>query len=324
MEKMISVVVPTYSRPNMLKNAIESVLAQTYVNFEILVIDDNGENTQNQILTEKTLKKYIINKQVIYIKHCINKGGNAARNTGIKHAKGEFVAFLDDDDEWKETFLEKMMVKFNNKKIGAVYCKYLIQKSGKQFYLKKGEGLLYSGKVFNRLLQGWCPASTSLFIVRKKCFKEVGGFDECLTSFQDYDMWLRISQEFDFDYVNERLVIKHEGHGGEQVGFNPYNRRKAIIDLKEKWEPKLSICENKEFKIFLKIHDIKIKHNLILYNKEKQIKCNYRKLYLDYLMTEAKLRDKLIILFVILFGTNVIKYKELILGKFLGRYQYIT
>ena len=323
LDSLVSVVIPTFARPYMLGRAIESVLAQQYREFEILVIDDNGNGSENQIITEEYMQKYQDKKCIRYLKHETNLGGCAARNTGIRNAKGCFIGFLDDDDEWAKDFLLKLMNKFCSNAVGAIYCKNLIEKKGKIFYSEKGEPALYKGQVFKNLLGGWCPASTSLFIVRKECFEKVGGFDESLKSFQDYDMWLRVAQEYDFDYVDERLVIKHEEHGGEQVGFNPYNRQLAMTKLKEKWDELLSKNEKLLFNIFLEQHSMEIKRNLIIYNKQKGIRCNYIKLYKNYLLSRTKLYDKILILLTCIFGVKVLIFKDQVVCKLLRRYKFI-
>lgn len=173
------------------------------------------------------------------------------------------------------------------------------------------------------MLGGWCPVSTSLFIVRKECFEKVEAFDERLKSFQDYDMWLRIAQKYEFDYVDKRLVIKHEEHGGEQVGFNPYNRQIAMKDLKAKWDKRLSDSERELFKKFLEEHLTQIKRNLIIYNKRKKIKCNYAKLYSDYLHTNVRAHDKILILLTCVFGVGALNFKDQVVCRVIGRYTFI-
>ena len=103
---LVSVVIPTYGRSNLLGRAIDSVLNQTYGNIEIIVVDDNGIGNSHQRQTEELLQKYIERNEIIYIKHQKNSGGSVARNTGIRSSKGEYVALLDDDDEWFPDKLE--------------------------------------------------------------------------------------------------------------------------------------------------------------------------------------------------------------------------
>lgn len=310
MSELVSVVIPTFARPSLLSRAIDSVINQTYEDFEILIVDDNGVGTENQLITEEYIKRnYQYNNQIKYIKHDINLGGNAARNTGIKHAKGSFIGFLDDDDEWGNRFLEKMIPNFRSSNVGAVYCDYYTNISGNLYYMNRNS-VNYSGNVYSHLLNGWCPNSTSLFVIKRECFEAVGYFDEKLKSFQDYDMWLRISRQYLFAFEKELLITKFEGYGGEQVGFNPYNRRKAWIDLKDKWESRLTEQETVIFHNFLSLHDKIIKANLIIYNKLQKNKVNYFRLYKDVLNSEKNLKQRIFLLGVCLFGTKMLKLKD--------------
>lgn len=124
--KLVTVIIPTYSRPKFLPRAIESVLSQTYPEIEIIVVDDNGEGTENQKYTEELIRNYIDNKQVVYLKHDKNKNGSAARNTGFKYSHGDYIAFLDDDDQFLPTKIEKQVEKLEHSSanVGACYCNW--------------------------------------------------------------------------------------------------------------------------------------------------------------------------------------------------------
>ena len=100
MNKLVSVIIPTYGGGEYLKRCIESVLAQTYPNIEVVVVDDNGLGTPNQLLTQKVMQEFKDDTRVKYVCHEINKNGSAARNTGFRNSKGEYICLLDDDDEW--------------------------------------------------------------------------------------------------------------------------------------------------------------------------------------------------------------------------------
>ena len=98
MQQLVSIIIPTYNGADKICAAVDSVLNQTYENIEVIVVDDNGEGTENQRLTAKAMEKYRDNPKVQYLVHKVNKNGSAARNTGIRASKGEFLGFLDDDD----------------------------------------------------------------------------------------------------------------------------------------------------------------------------------------------------------------------------------
>jgi glycosyltransferase involved in cell wall biosynthesis len=169
---LVSVIVPTYNRAKILPRSIESVLKQTYKNLEVIIVNDASTDT-----TEKITKRFIKqDKRIIYKKHIKNRGGAAARNTGIKIAKGKYVAFLDSDDEWMPTKIKKQLDLFSKipDSFGLVSCYYTIfdhRLKRKRVYKKLGRGDLYSF-----FLRGFCPSTTSLVLVKKEVFKKIGLF----------------------------------------------------------------------------------------------------------------------------------------------------
>ena len=127
LNSLVSVIIPTFKRSNFILRAIESVLNQTYENIEIIIVDDNEGDNEFSKLTKKILKRFIDNGEIVYVKHRTNKGISAARNTGIKKAKGDYIAFLDDDDEFLPKKIELQLDIFNKSKnnVGLVYGAYL-------------------------------------------------------------------------------------------------------------------------------------------------------------------------------------------------------
>ena len=179
---MVSIVIPTYDRPEKMICAVKSALQQSCQDIEIIVVDDNGRGSKAQNETEQCVRT-IDDPRIRYIVHDKNQGGCAARNTGIENARGSYIAFLDDDDVWSKAFIETMIPLFTDDKIGAVYCDFYSYDG--VYSITKKNRTCFSGNVYRQILSGWCPASTSLFIVRKECFETVGGFDQDLQSFQD-------------------------------------------------------------------------------------------------------------------------------------------
>ena len=200
----VSVIIPTYNRAEFLRSTITSVLNQTFQDFEIIVIDDASQDHTREVVNS------LNDERIRYIRHERNKGVAAARNTGIVNAKSDYIAFLDDDDEW---FPEKLQKQFNLLEscpptIGVVYTGSLrIEESSKKilskiFPKKRGD-------IFDEILTTNRAADTSTIFLRKQCFEKVGLFDEDLHFGEDYDMWLRISKEFHFEYINEPLINKY-------------------------------------------------------------------------------------------------------------------
>lgn len=230
--ELVSVVIPTYKRSQYLTRALDSVLAQTHSNIEIIVVDDNGAGTPDQMATEKLLKLSEKYRQINYKAQPTNRGGCAARNLGYTVAKGNYVAFLDDDDLWYPGFIDKHLAVFSQSDAALVYCNYYLSEAGNT---KKMESINHRGDVYTWFIQGWCPASTSLFMLDKAALgTEPKPFDETLVSFQDYDCWLNYSRRFIFDFSEEYLVVKYND-GQEQLSRNPEKRRNALQQLKLKW-----------------------------------------------------------------------------------------
>lgn len=208
----VSVVIPTYNRANLISRAIQSVLNQTYKDFEIIVVDDASKDD-----TEIVVNNFN-DDRIIYIQHEINKGGGASRNTGIKEAQGDYIGLLDDDDEWLPEKLEKQMIKFqhSSEKVGLIY-------SGFYFVLEKNDKIMSEvcptlrGNVYVDLLKD-CILGSPTPLIKRSCFQKAGFFDEELPGCQDWDMWIRISKYYEFDFVPE-ILAKHRVHG-KQISIN--------------------------------------------------------------------------------------------------------
>jgi glycosyltransferase involved in cell wall biosynthesis len=198
---MVSVIIPTYNRAEILRQAIISVLHQTFQDFEIIVIDDSSHDATFDVVHD------FDDIRIKYLSHKINKGGSAARNTGIANAVTEYIAFLDDDDEWLPFKLEKQMqlMVASPSKTGAIYTGYVLvdRVSGK---IVRQKIPAKNGDLYHELLKGNPVGGTSCVLLRKACFEKVGIFDEELPSFQDYDMWIRIAKEYHFDYIGESML----------------------------------------------------------------------------------------------------------------------
>lgn len=197
----VSVVITTYNRAELLKRAIASVLNQTFQDFEIIVVDDASvDNTSNIV-------RALNENRLSYVRHGINKLEAGARNTGLQSAQGKYIAFLDDDDEWLPDKLRRQVEILDSAPpaVGAVYTGFLKIDSltGKtlgQFTPTK------RGSIFQDMfILNWV-GTPSTVLLRKECFEKVGLFDEKLVFGVDYDMWIRISNEFHFEYIAEPLV----------------------------------------------------------------------------------------------------------------------
>lgn len=196
----VSVILPTFNRSHISTRSIRSVLSQTYQDFELIIVDDGCTDG-----TEKLVRS-LSSEKIRYIKHQRNKGISAARNTGIRLARGDFIAFQDDDDEWYPEKLEKQIKAYTtaSSELGVVY-------THRNFIYRKYEYIPPSslankeGYIFNQLLKlNFIGPQTSL--IRKECFNNVGMFDESFFRMGDVELFLRISQYYQFKYINEPLV----------------------------------------------------------------------------------------------------------------------
>lgn len=199
---LVSVIIPTYNREKYVVEAIESVLVQTYKNLEIIVVDDGSTDG-----TEKILEPY--RDRVVYI-YQENQGPSAARNTGIRRANGQFIAFLDSDDLWLPEKLEVQVAYMEtNPEVGLVH-------TGKLHREERPTGPILkewpyaeqsrSGHIFPEMFLG--PAVlTPTVVARRECFDVAGLFDEDLTFGEDHHLFLRIARHFPIGYINKPLVI---------------------------------------------------------------------------------------------------------------------
>ncbi|CAM3015070.1 glycosyltransferase family 2 protein [Halobacterium salinarum] len=202
LEQMISVVLPVYNQPELLREALQSVQKQSLENVEVVVVDDASEDAISHVVNE-------FGEWARLICHETNRGAAAARNTGIEHAEGKYVAFLDADDIWEPTKLEQQLVAFEHAEdsVGLVYTGFV------QYELDGSEWEQYPearGNIYVEELERDLVNPTSTVMVQRDVLEEVGGFDTNLPSRQDYDLWIRITEHYEVDYVDEILVDKRE------------------------------------------------------------------------------------------------------------------
>jgi glycosyltransferase involved in cell wall biosynthesis len=214
-QPLISVVIPTYNRTSFLKLTLESVLHQTYQNFEIIVVDDGTSNDENLFLCN-TFEK------VRYIK-IENSGGPAKpRNVGIREAKGKYMAFVDDDDLWLPQKLKiQVAILNNNPSFGLVHsCCELIDEKGilKNVLIgRPGSPDVKHGDVSLRMMGNW-TLMTSSVIIRKEVLEKVGIFNEEMPAAgEDVEFWVRCSFETKFYYIDESLA-QYRVHSGNISG----------------------------------------------------------------------------------------------------------
>lgn len=233
---LVSVIITTYKRaPQIVERAICSVVKQTYPNLEIIVVDDSPADYPFRDDIRDIAEKYREKREIRYLRHERNKGACAARNTGIKDAKGRFICFLDDDDEYAATKVEKQVsILSHSDNVGLIYCNCCVvdDDTGERIYQKKK---FHKGNVYNLVLERNFIGTTSFPLIKKECLVSVGGFDEELPACQDYDMWIRLCERYLVDFIDEPLVIYHN-HSGDQITKNAGKRINALTRLINKNE----------------------------------------------------------------------------------------
>lgn len=210
MEYLVTVVIPTYGRSNTIVRAIESVLNQSINHdLEIIVVDDNGKGSSNQLKTQGVIHGYRKLANFTYLVNENNSGGSFTRNQGLNNAKGEFVTFLDDDDEIDPTKLEKQVNKLQElgEDYSACYCMYKrISPDGKvHVSTEKVEGDMY----YYALCRSIDLGSGSNFLVRTKDAKRIGGYDVSFKRYQDLEFFARILKGKKLAFVDEALMTVH-------------------------------------------------------------------------------------------------------------------
>lgn len=212
---MVSIIIPTYKRSDTLGRAIDSCLNQTVPDIEIIVVDDNDPDTEYRKITEQLMQRYEDNPRVRYLKHPRNLKGSAARNTGIREAKGDYITFLDDDDVLENTKIEKQVQALSacDDTYGVVCCgvKICDADTGKQMRITVPNK---NGNVQFEMLKlrlGMGTGSNPLF--SREAVEKTGFFDTSFLRHQDLEYLIRILRNYKLITIPDVLITKYEsGH----------------------------------------------------------------------------------------------------------------
>ncbi len=208
---LVTVIIPTYNRGWILKEAIESVLSQDFGDFELIVVDDGSTDNTMEILDGYDRDITVLRQE--------NHGVSAARNAGIAFASGQFIAFLDSDDMWLPGKLASQ-IDFFNSNPDALICQTqeLWVRNGKRVNPKRRHKK-FSGMIFKQSLP-LCIVSPSAVMLKKSLLDKTGLFDESLPACEDYDLWLRIGCKYPVFLIDTPLIIKRGGHD-DQLSKTP-------------------------------------------------------------------------------------------------------
>lgn len=282
--KKVSVIIPTYSRPQNLLRAINSALNQTYRNIEVIVVDDNGKDTPYQIETENCIKDLIAAGKITYIKHDVNKNGSAARNTGLKACTGDYYTFLDDDDYLYPQKIEKQIQALqDNKDCDMVYCGY--EKKGDNDVILSRCSPHENGNLQLPLLKkSWGFGSGSNPLFTKAVYEKIGLFDETYIRHQDLEYMVRAFRYFNICVVPDILLTKYVNSNSVRPDIKRYEKVKEKF-LSDFYEDIAKYGFKEKNKVF---RNNWYEMALMAIGKEKKIGWNYFKRASGYALPTLK------------------------------------
>ena len=216
---MVSIIIPTYNRGYIIKKSIDSVLHQTYEDFELIIVDDGSTDGTKQLIDEYE------DDRIKYYSYEHNKGVVYARNYGMKMAKGDYIAFQDSDDVWHSDKLEKQLkILEDDYNLDVVYCRL-------QYVFKDAESIIMPGYDIDEdsmhgnmlkqlLLRNIIPCPC--LIMRKECYDSIGEFDSMFKALEDYDYVLRLSQKYKIEFIEDVLVDATPSDDGVSSNYANY------------------------------------------------------------------------------------------------------
>ncbi|WP_017302983.1 glycosyltransferase family 2 protein [Spirulina subsalsa] len=197
-EPLVSVVIPTYNRAYILERTIQTVLAQTYQNFEIIVVDDGSADNTSELMEKWT------DSRIKYIRYEPNRRVCVARNVGMNASQGEYIALLDSDDQWSSQKLEKQLYGFNRPEVGAVYCwSYFVGVFNEIKRLRTSEA---RGDLRENLLYKNFIGSASTIMFKREALEKDIYFDPELPFCEDWDFFIKLAQHYEFEVIKEGLL----------------------------------------------------------------------------------------------------------------------
>ena len=227
---LVSVVMPTRDRAPFLKRAIQSVLAQSFRDWELVVVDDASTDDTVDVV------RSFADPRLRVVQRAESGGASRARNDGVNAGRSPLVAFLDSDDEWLATKLEHQIACLKrDDRVAVVYCREqrIDDRTNRRAPLTRK---LPAGDAFAALVTGWNPTFSSI-VVQRSILEAVGGFDPTLPAFNDHDVLLRIAQTGSrFAAIADVLVIKHD-YGAPQISTTPDRLLRGFERMDQKWAP---------------------------------------------------------------------------------------
>lgn len=224
----VSVILPTYNRAHLLGRAIRSALDQTYQDFELIVVDDGSTDDTEQVV------RGVHDQRIHYLRHDENRGAAAARNTGIRAARGEYIAFLDSDGQWLPENLQRHteVLGTSSSKVGVVYSDlWRISTDGKKEYWHSPRIMPVDGIVYDQAINYRVSGiNTQVAVIRRECFEKAGMFDEMFPRYIDLELLIRLSKHFHLHHIAEPLTNHYVTAGISSDGALLIKARKLILE----------------------------------------------------------------------------------------------
>ena len=288
---LVSVVIPTYSRPVFLQRCVNSVLGQSYPNIEIIVVDDNDPDSEARKETEMTMGAFTNNPKITYLRHKKNCNGSAARNTGWKNSKGKYITFLDDDDEIALNKIEKQVACLESldESWGMCYTGYKLVKEhgGNQMSSERRSGDCYIDALMRTMFMG---SGSNLFL-RKSVVDEINGYDESFARNQDIEFLARACERYKIAYIDDVLLtIYQEGfrlsRSFEQIEEYTRHYLEKFKDRIEKLcdeeqERVVAVISLERFRVAIMKREVKSGIRIL---RENRVKLKYVIRYFRYLL----------------------------------------
>lgn len=276
----VSVIIPTYGRAKYIEESVRSVLTQTFSNLEVLIIDDNGLGSTQQLATA-TIIDGLKDERVRYYPNTKNIGGSLSRNRGVSKSKGELVTFLDDDDLYEQTKVEKQVTALEILQADVCLCGMTVYVDDLERSITDHNSCLPKGENFKEfVLNG--KALTPMIMLKKSIFNKVKGFDN-VKKFQDHILMLKIMSTNPRVVLLNELLFVHRVHSGERISTNP-----SVLDA---YYHRFNL-ENKLLSTLSKkdINQLKFNQNLLLV-PVYFINRHYRKSIILFLGSLFRLRN---------------------------------
>lgn len=233
---LVSIIIPTQNRTQKLRDALESVAAQSHCNLEIVIIDDSSELSTQPCISASDAEQFHARTAIPIkvIKNPDTIGASASRNKGIQAAQGKYIAFLDDDDLWLPEKIEKQLIAWRTyPEASVISCNYFVSTDG----ITTGEVRLSENNgdhIKKRLLMSNVLGTCSVCMARTDFLKQLGGFDPSFPSCQDWELWIRLTQNFGPAFIVDETLAIHRNDRSPRISTNTKKRIRGYFMLVRK------------------------------------------------------------------------------------------